>query len=129
MPVRGTPCGTADGIWLPAVRDVEGCGSSRAGLVAAGAGFHVGEEPLVLNADCEGAAAVIPEDIDIDVDAFDVPHLPQASLAAPWNAGLAAEVRQLIENGVEALGCLGVRWCRIHPEIYMDGFNEAAQFP
>lgn len=77
--------------------------------VGSGVGFHFGEESFVLNTDCEGAAAVVVG--DVNVDTVDVPHLPQASLPMPWNGWFAVEVCQLTENGVEATRCIGV-WRR-----------------
>ena len=77
--------------------------------VGTGVGFHLGKKSFVLNADIEGAAAVVVG--DINVDTVDVPHLPQASLAVPWNGWFAVEVCQLMENGVEAMRCIGV-WRR-----------------
>lgn len=83
--------------------------------VSSGVSFHFGENSFVLNTDRKGAAAVIPG--DIYVYTVDVPHLPQASLAVPWNGGLAVETRQLTDNGVKALSCFRVWQCRIQSEI------------
>lgn len=86
--------------------------------VGSGVGFDFGKESFVLNTNRERAAAVVVG--DINVDAIYVPHLPQASLAVPWNGWFAVEVSQATENGVEALGCLGVWECRIQSELQMD---------
>lgn len=72
--------------------------------VGAGVGFYVGEKPFDLDPDREWTAAVIMG--EVNVDAIDVPQLPQASLSVPWNGGLAVDGCQLTGNGVEALGCL-----------------------